>query len=266
MGNLELNKIYCMDCIEGMKLIDKRSVALVVTSPPYYNLREYSHWDTYKDYLSFCLKTFKEFYRIIRPSGWVAWNTQSSIPFPESMTGKERYNEPVTADITNMLKSVGFVYENRIAWHKGMETYPQRMFGSYPYPPTIIISNITEDIILVRKKLGNYKLDRTKKGRSKFIGGEWRQWAIDFWHIPPAKASKIGHPAPFPTEIPKRLIKLLTFVGDTVLDPFIGSGTTVIACKRLNRDFIGFDTKPEYVEMANKRLKNTSPSLKKILD
>jgi len=250
------NKLFCGDCVDIMKQIPNESIALTITSPPYYNLRNYSHWNNYESYLEDMNKIFIELFRITRPSGWLAWNIQKSIPFPKSITGKERFHKPLTADITHLLENVGFAYENRIIWYKGKGSATQKLFGSYPYPPLILLSGVTEDIILVRKQQGKYKLDRSNKKKSQITKEEWGQWALDFWQIGAEKASKIGHPAPFPIEIPKRLIKLFSFIDDIILDPFLGSGTTAVACKKLNRKFIGIDISEEYLEITKERLKN----------
>lgn len=126
------------------------------------------------------------------------------------------------------------------------------MFGSYPYPPTIILSGLTEDIIIFRKLRGKYKIDRSKKEESKLVLKEWGEWALDFWQISTARSK--NHPAIFPEEIPHRLIKLHSFVGDTVLDPFAGSGTTGKAARKLNRNYILIEKDEDYYNLIGREL------------
>lgn len=137
----ELGILYYGDVLNEINQIEDDSVALTVTSPPYYNLRDYSTWETYQDYLDFCQELFNQLYRITMPSGFVCWNVQDSIPFPPSVTGEERYHEPVSAHHTVGLINAGFCYENTIIWYKGKGTATQKMFGCLALDSRIKLSN-----------------------------------------------------------------------------------------------------------------------------
>jgi len=128
-------------------------------------------------------------------------------------------------------------------------------FGSYPFPPNIFSTFPFEWIIVFSKKGKRPKVAKEIKEQSKITTKEWQDWAINsIWEMQPAKSKVIGHPAPFPEELPKRLIKLYSFVGDVVLDPFLGSGTTAIAATKLNRKSIGYEINKEYFELSKAKL------------
>lgn len=239
-----------------MKDLNDESIDLVVTSPPYFSLRDYSTWDTYEDYLSFISRVGKECYRVMKPGSWICWNVQDSLPFPPSQTGKERYSKPLAADSIKTLEKCGFNYERGIVWYKGEGTATQRLFGTYPWPGLLLISSLTEPIILMRKSRGKYKkkIDQENKEKSKLSKENWSKWTLDHWDIRPESAKRIGHPAPYPIEIPYRLIRMFSFVGDVVLDPFMGSGTTALAAKRCSRKYVGYDIHENYIELASKRI------------
>ena len=143
---LRPNEIICERCEE---IIFPPKVALVVTSPPYYNLKEYAHWESYEDYLLFCERVLRNLYWSMLPGGWVAWNVQRKIPHPPFGIGQVY---ALTPDMVYLFKKVGFIYENALVWYKGKAGSPQRMLGSYPYPPTAFLSNFCEDIILAKKE------------------------------------------------------------------------------------------------------------------
>lgn len=128
-------------------------------------------------------------------------------------------------------------------------------FGSYPYPPNLFSTFPFEWIVVFAKKGKREPVEKKLKEKSKISTKEWQEWAINsIWEMQPAKAKSIGHPAPFPEELPHRLIKMYSFVGDTVLDPFIGSGTTAIVARRLKRNAVGYETNPDYIKLSKKRL------------
>ena len=232
-------------------------VDMIVTSPPYYNLKEYAVWKDYDCYLNFIFQVLECCYDILRPGGWLCWNIQDCIPFPHSRTGKERYCQPLFAQTVNFINDIGFLYEKDIVWYKGKGTATQKLFGSYNLPGLILCSGLTEHIITARKPRGDYKreIHEDVKEKSKLTKKEWGEWAVDLWNIHPESAKRIGHPAPYPIEIPYRLIRMNTFVGDTVLDPFMGSGTTALAAKRCSRNYIGYEIHKEYIDIAEGRLR-----------
>lgn len=238
--------------------LEDQSVDMVVSSPPYYSLKEYAAWKTYEDYLFFIGKVANECYRVVKPGGWVCWNVQDSIPFPPSETGKERYSKPLAGDSIRLFMDAGFQYEKGVIWYKGQGTATQRLFGTYPNPGLILISGLTEHILLFRKWRGDYKREVTDETREKSLltKEEWSKWALDLWEIQPESAKRIGHPAPFPVEIPKRLIRMFSFHGDIILDPFFGSGSTGIAAHMCGRKYVGYEIHSEYIDLARNRLKH----------
>lgn len=250
-----LNHIYNKSCEKMDDLLDS-SVDLVVSSPPYYNLRDYSIWPTYQDHLDFIERVLRECYRVLKPGSWICWNIQECIPFPPKQTGKERYCEPLLAHTIALLQKIGFLYEKDIIWYKGKGTATQKLFGSYPNPSLILVSGLTEHIITCRKPRGDYKpevSDEIKK-KSELTKEEWGKWAVDLWDIPPTKVR--WHTAPFPIELAHRCIRLNSFYGGVVLDPFMGSGTTAIAAKRCGRNYVGYELHPKYVELIEARIRN----------
>jgi len=252
---MKLNHIYNKSC-EDMSDLDDGSIDLIVTSPPYFNLKEYSQWDTYDDYLWWIDGVILECYRVLRPGGWVCWNVQDSIPFPPRLSAGERYSEALASDSIKMLQSAGLFYEKSIVWYKGQGTATQRLFGSYPRPGLLLVSGLTEHIILCRKHRGKYKRKITKdiETKSLLTKDEWSKWTLDLWTISPESSKRIGHPAPFPVEIPYRLIRMFSFYGDVILEPFLGSGSTALAAKKAGRNFIGYETSKKYIKIAKDRI------------
>ena len=253
-----INIIYNKSFLDiSMSDIPLDSVDMIVTSPPYFNLKEYATWKDYGDYLGFIFNILECCYDALKPGGWLCWNIQDCIPFPHSQTGKERYCEPLFAQTVSLINDAGFLYEKDIVWYKGKGTATQKLFGSYSSPGMILISGLTEHIITARKPRGDYKREISKdiKEKSKLTKKEWADWAVDLWDIHPESAKRIGHPAPYPIEIPYRLIRMNTFIGDTIFDPFMGSGTTALAAKRCGRNYIGCEIHKEYIDLAEGRLR-----------
>lgn len=251
-----LNEIFNTDCLQGMKKLESDSVDLTVTSPPYWNRKDYSFWEEYKDYLVSVELWFEQLQRITKSGRHVCWNIQPYLP--HKING-ERYHIPLSADTIKIAYRYGFMLERTVIWNKTNATC-QRMFGSYPYPPTIIYTPKIEDIHIFRK-LGRADL-RNKNEESKISLSEWSEWTLPIWDMPIGMDNKINnrkngkkhHSATFPEELPKRCIRLHSFVGDVVLDPFLGTGTTAKVANDLGRKFIGFELSQEYFEIAKQRL------------
>lgn len=256
-----IDEIICGDCLEVMKGIKDNSVDLVVTSPPYYNQKRYSHWDSYDNYLANMSLIIKELSKKIKNGRHIIWVIPDKIPNPPKENYyKERLYHQIYSD-TETIASHWLIPEFPIVWKKNHAT--QRMFGSYPYPPTIIPSQMTERICIWRKA-GKSDLPENKKD-SVIPKETWCKWAVDYWEI--NADSRSIHPAPFPIEIPNRVIQLFSFKHDLILDPFLGSGTTAAACVNLNRHYIGIEQSEEYCEIAEKRvaeakmIKDSQPDL-----
>lgn len=245
-GVIELNTIYNEDCLETMKRMPDGVVDLIISSPPYFNLRDYANWDTYESYLESVSDWFEEMTRVLKQGRHIAWNIQDNLPEP---TKDGRHYHALMPDTVKIAQTHGLEWEVNIVWNKQNST--QLMMGSYPYPPTMIYAQMTESICIFRKP-GKADLS-SKNENSKLSREEWGSMIRNVWNIAPQ--TKSLHSAPFPLEIPKRLIKLHSFIGDTVYDPFMGSGTTAKACIDLSRNYIGSEISKEYCEIAENRLK-----------
>ena len=240
-------KLHLGNCIDIMKDIPDSSIDEIITSPPYWNIKEYSHWYTYEEYLIFVDMCISECARIIKPGRYICWNIQS---FLHSKVNGERYHYPISCNTINIAYKYDLMLEILIIWHKP-NGRNQRMFGSYPYPPTIIYTTNYEDILILRKK-GKANLNN-KNTDSILTSKEWSEWTLPIWTIP-IDYKKRGHPAQFPVELPRRCIKLHSFCGDTILDPFVGSGTTAVACIETGRNFIGIEKDEKYFSIAKNRI------------
>lgn len=251
------NKIILGDCVEQMRKLPDESIDLIVSSPPYYNLREYSQWKTYEDHLKDVEVWFKEMYRILKKGGHICWNVQENIPEP-SRNGRNYY--PLLPDTIKIAISNDLVWEKNVVWNKKNAT--QVLFGSYPYPPTPIFMDLVEYISVFRKK-GKLSFTKEQKAECKVEKDRWFEISRNVWEIQPERASRIGHPAPYPVEIPKRFIEVMTVKDSIVLDPFSGSGTTAVACIELGRNYIGIEQNSSYCEIAEKRIEKAIKNLSK---
>jgi site-specific DNA-methyltransferase (adenine-specific) len=247
---MELNKIYNCDCLELMGQMTNEFVDITVTSPPYFNIKQYDNfnkWNTYEDYLEDNKKWFEELQRITKKGGYVFWNIIENISNP---TKEGREDLPLLADIIKIATCAGFVWENQIIWQKNNGS---QMFGSYPYPTTPIFKHKKESILVFRKK-GKREIPKEQKTKCKLEKKRWFEITEDIWNIATEKASKIGHPAPYPIEIPRRLIEIASVHESVIFDPFCGSGTTACAAVELKRNYITCDTSKQYCELANDRV------------
>lgn len=246
-----MNKIIHCDCLsdQGFYSLGDESLDFIVSSPPYFNLREYAEWKTYNDHLVDVAHWFKEMFRVIKPGRHVCWNIQDNTPEP-SKDG--RHYHALMPDTVKLAIHSGFEWERNVYWNKRNAT--QVMFGSYPYPPTMVYSCVTETICIFRKP-GDPDLSN-KSEKSKLDKKEWNEYKNNLWTFPPQSAS-VKHPAPYPVELPARCIKMHSFVGDLVLDPFMGSGTTAVAAMQLDRKYLGFEKHEEYIKLSHKRTHGT---------
>jgi len=239
-----------------MKEMPDDCVDLIVSSPPYFNLREYSQWETYEDYIIFIYEVAFNLHRILKPGRSLFWNIQDSYPKP-LINKDQKGSLALSADTIKKFQSAGFTYECNIVWYKGKGGATQRMFGSYPYPPTFLISKQHENILFFRKSPG-FKIPISRqKEESLITKQEWVQYTNSLWEFNPETHEsqyQLSHPAVFPTELPYRCIKLWSFIADTIFDPFIGSGTTATVAKGLKRNFIGIEINPDYCKIAEERL------------
>lgn len=261
---LELNKIYNMDCLDGMKLIDNESVDLIVTSPPYYNAKSYSHWDSYESYLEWLRIVSVNMFNVLKAGRMVCVNLSVVIQ-PRESRNSESKRFPIPFHYVNIMEKLGFKFLEDIIWIKPSGAVPNRNGGFYRCrQPMQYKPNVVNEYILVFQKPSNFLIDKilktydTKIKQESLVSEDYFQTNV--WNINPEKSK--NHPAPFPKDIPLNLIKYYSFIGDTVLDPFIGSGTTAVACKKLNRHYIGFDLNEKYCELAKDRVDNYTEQIK----
>ncbi len=245
-----------------MSMIPDESVHLIITSPPYWTLKDYDvegqigkGSSSYDYYLRKLNKVWKECVRVLAPDGKICINI---MPF--LLTGKAaRFNRRETRLVLGDIES--FMNTTECMYQFGLYIWDKRKiarfssFGSYPYPPNIFSTYPYEWITVFSKEGKRKPIPKEIKEKSKLTTEEWQKWAINsIWEMQPAKAKTEGHPAPFPKELPMRLIKLYSFWGDTVLDPFAGTGTTLLAAQELGRKSIGFELNPEYIKLIKNKL------------
>jgi DNA modification methylase len=241
-----------------MKLVESNSVALVVTSPPYFAGKEYEESlgnngvpGTYFEYLALLQDVFEECKRVLEPGGRIAVNVAN--------LGRRPYRS-LAGDVTELLQRLGLLLRGEVVWWKGRAAGGSCAWGTFQRPSNPVLRDITERIVIASK--GRFdralkpeeRLERKLPSTATISRDEFLEATTDLWEMPPESATRVGHPAPFPVELPKRLIELYTYEDDVVLDPFMGSGTTAIAALRTDRHYIGFDTDKAYVKRAKDRV------------
>ncbi|MEW6068051.1 MAG: site-specific DNA-methyltransferase [Nitrospirota bacterium] len=233
------------DDILDIDAIENNSIDLIVTSPPYnVDIKYNSHDDTmsYDNYLSFTRKWLKRCYDFLKDDGRFCLN----IPLDKNKGGQQS----VCADITTIAKQIGFKYHSTIIWNE-QNISRRTAWGSWLSAAAPYVIAPVEVIVVFyknewKKTGGSRKSDITKK--------EFMEWTNGVWNFSGESKKRVGHPAPFPIELPRRCIKLFSFVDDTILDPFLGSGSTLLACLQTGRKGIGIDIDKKYCELAKKRL------------
>lgn len=256
--NIELNKVYNMDCSDGIKLLDDNSIHLVITSPPYYNVKNYSHWDSYDEYAKWLEYIFSLIYLKLKEGRMCCVNV-SVILEPRKDRNSESKRIPLPFHFVNIMESIGFKFLEDIIWVKPEGAAKNRNGRFFQdRQPVQYKPNVINEYILVFQKSSNFLIDkiiRSYKGRIKeksLVPDGYERSNI--WYINPETKSR--HPAPFPEELCDNLIKYYSYINDIVFDPFMGSGTTAKLAKINKRNFIGFETCNEYCEIIDERLKN----------
>ena len=251
--------------IEGdareLSFIPDESIHLVVTSPPYWILKKYrenrsqlGHIEDYEEFIEELSKVWEHCYRILVPGGRLVC-VVGDVCLSRRQFGRHVV-VPLHADIAVTCRKIGFDNLNPIIWYKiAKATYEvnngTKFFGK-PYEPNAIIKNDIE-FILMQRKPGGYRKPTIEQRRvSRISKKDYSAWFRQIWNIPGASTKK--HPAPFPLELAYRLIRMFSFCGDTVVDPFSGTGTTMLAAIKANRNSIGIEIDPDYCQMAVKRL------------
>ncbi|MGZ8697860.1 MAG: DNA-methyltransferase [Gaiellaceae bacterium] len=254
-----------------MQKVDDSSVALVVTSPPYFAGKEYEtalgegHVPaTYAEYLAMLEGVFEECVRKLEPGGRIAVNVAN--------LGRKPYRS-LSGDVAWILQDrLRLLLRGEVIWIKARGAAGSCAWGSFQRPANPVLRDLSERIIIASKG----RFDRALNPRQRFerelpsegsiFRDEFMEATTDLWEIPPESASRVGHPAPFPVELPERLIHLYTYREDLVLDPFVGSGTTAVAALRTDRHFVGYDTDADYVATAKKRIATERTRLQMLRD
>jgi DNA modification methylase len=238
-----LNHIFCGSA-EKMSELPDASIHLMVTSPPYNVGKEYDEDMTLPEYLAWLEKVWMEVFRLLVPGGRACVNIAN--------LGRKPYIPLHTWIIESMLR-LGFLMRGEIIWNKAASASPSTAWGSWKSAANPTLRDVHEYILVFSK--GTFKRQDAYHRESTITGEQFLEYTKSVWTFPAESARKIGHPAPFPIELPYRLIQLYSFQNDVVLDPFIGSGQTAIAALRADRYFIGYELNPEYVNLANARIK-----------
>ncbi|MDJ0791521.1 MAG: site-specific DNA-methyltransferase [Acidimicrobiia bacterium] len=226
---------------EDMHQIPDNCVALMVTSPPYNVGKDYDDDLALGEYLGLLARVFTETYRVIEPGGRVAVNVAN--------LGRKPYLA-LNHHVSELLTDIGFDLRGEIIWQKAKGAGGSCAWGSWRSAKNPTLRDVHEYVIVASK--GSFGRQRT--GEDTIDKDEFLEATVSIWDILPESARRVGHPAPFPVELPRRLIELYTFRGDLVLDPFIGSGSTAVAAVEADRHFVGFDLEPEYLELAERRI------------
>ena len=239
--------------------LQDNSIDLVVTSPPYWHIKDYGvegqigYGQTLHEYLKSLYLVWKECFRVLKPGARLCINIGDQ--FLRSIIYGRYKVAPLHSEIIAQCEKIGFDYMGSIIWQKKttmQTTGGATVMGSYPYPPNGMIE-IDYEFILIFKKPGNKRAPSKEiKEKSKLTKEEWKEYFSGHWYFPGEK--QINHEAMFPEELPKRLIKMFTFVGDTVLDPFLGSGTTVKAAINLNRNSVGYEINENFLPIIKKKI------------
>ena len=246
---IEPNNIYLGDCLEVMKDIPDESIDIVITSPPYNVGIEYNSNDDnleYEKYLEWIKNVFETIYCKLKNGGRICVNVAM-----ESNKGGKKY---LANDINNVFEKIGYIRNSTIIWDK-QNLSKRTAWGSWKSPSCPNIINPLEVIIVCSK--GSRKKEGSKENidvsRDEFI-----EYSLGVWKFGSESAKRVNHPAPYPKELPYRCLKMFSYINDTVLDPFMGSGTTGVVCKLLNRNFIGIEISKEYFEIAKKRIESVT--------
>ena len=241
-----LNKTI-LGSAEDMSMLPDNSLHLMVTSPPYNVSKEYDEDLSLTEYLGMLKKVFTETYRVLLNGGRTCINVAN--------LGRKPYI-PLSDYISKMMIEIGFNMRGEIIWNKAASASPSTAWGSWMSASNPILRDIHEYILVFSK--GDYKRDRKKIEKnikqSTISKEDFMEWTKSIWTFKAESARRVGHPAPFPIDLPYRLIQLYSFTTDIILDPFMGSGTTAIAALKSNRNFVGFEINEDYIRLTKTRV------------
>lgn len=236
-----INNIFCKSS-EKMDELPDNSVHLMITSPPYNVTKEYDDNLSLNEYVDLLNRVWKETYRVLVPGGRACINVAN--------LGRKPYI-PLHSYIIEGMLSLGFLMRGEIIWNKASSASPSTAWGSWLSAANPVLRDIHEYILVFSKD----SFSMPRKGKEATIKKEeFLEWTKSIWTFSAVSAKKVGHPAPFPEELPHRLINLYSFKNDVILDPFLGSGTTSISALKNNRNYIGYDISQDYINLANSKL------------
>lgn len=252
----------------NLSFLEDESVHLAVTSPPYWDIKKYrdnpdqlGHIDDYEKFHSELKKVWREVYRVLTPGGRLV------CVVGDACKSRREFGRHVVfpnhADIVVSCRKVGFDNLTPILWHKisnaNYEVNNGTQFLGKPYEPNGIIKNDIEYILMQRKPGSYRKPTKEQRQKSRINKEDYKKWFQQIWRVPGTSSGY--HPAPFPEEIANRLIRMFSFYDDTVLDPFCGTGTTMVAAMKANRNSVGVEIDKEYCKKTLERLNRNTPSL-----
>lgn len=239
------NRLYCKSS-EAMTELPDNSIQLMVTSPPYNVQKEYDDDLTLDQYLAMLAAVMAETERVLVTGGRACINVAN--------LGRKPYL-PLHLYLTRIMLDLGFFMRGEIIWDKGASASPSTAWGTWMSATNPVLRDVHEYILVFSKR----SLSRNSDDRQSTIErDDFLELTKSVWTFPPASARAVGHPAPFPEELPRRLIQLYSYAGDVVLDPFCGAGTTCLAALNHGRDYIGYDTEQEYIQLAEERIQAAS--------
>lgn len=236
-----IDRLYCTSS-EAMSAIPDSSIHLMVTSPPYNAKKEYDEDLSLDEYRELLRAVFTETYKKLVTGGRACINIAN--------LGRKPYI-PLHSYIIEDMLDIGYYMRGEIIWDKGSSAGSSTAWGSWLSAANPVLRDVHEYILIFSKDT----FSRQRNGRENSICKEdFLEWTKSVWTFPSESAKRIGHPAPFPEALPHRLIQLYTFVGDVVLDPFCGSGTTCLSALKAGRHYVGYDVEAEYIALANERI------------
>jgi site-specific DNA-methyltransferase (adenine-specific) len=232
---------------EDLSELPERCLHLMVTSPPYNVTKEYDQDLSLPEYLGLLARVFSETYRLLVDGGRACVNVAN--------LGRRPYL-PLSHMLSSLMHEIGFQMRGEIIWNKGAAAGKSMAWGSWQSASNPVLRDVHEYIMIFSK--GPFKRQKPKDKHNTIGKEQFMEWTKSVWTFTPESAKKIGHPAPFPVELPYRLIQLYTFSGDIVFDPFMGSGTTALAALQSGRHYLGCEIDPGYVALARQRLEGLS--------
>jgi len=246
-----LNRIFCKSSEDMAAELPDNSVHLMVTSPPYNVGKEYDRDATLAEYLEFLGRVWREVHRVLVPGGRACINVAN--------LGRKPYI-PLHSFIIQDMLNIGFLMRGEIIWNKGNSASPSTAWGSWRSPANPTLRDVHEYLLIFSK--GDFSRKNPKKRKATIYPEEFLEFSKSVWTFPAVSARKVGHPAPFPIELPYRLVQFYTYEDEVILDPFMGSGQTAIAALQAKRRYVGYEIEPQYLALAEKRIMQYQVELK----